>query len=589
MDQTYKIKSGDTLGALAKTYKTDVNTLAKLNNISNTNLIKAGQVLKLPSIAGTTQQVPNAQNTNGIPKVIDSTYLNPAQTPKLPTSQPLGVRVVNIKDNNDGTSTNFLSDGTKSTVRYTKNEDGSLTPTEVPYNAADEILRSSFVPNTEAQNTGDELSKAIFNMIPNLQGESAARTAELEKAGVANLKTELQGINANILKKQAEIAQDDTKLVASMRDEERRDTLLPFAQSNQAKLAGDAAIMRALKTSEIGVLNATALAKQGEIELARETAEDAVAAKYAPYKEMIGLYQAQLTALQPILTRDEKKQAREQEIRGNVALKEIDKKQKDDSDIAAMIVNATAQAAPASVIARAKEAAKSGDKVAVGEALGVYAGNVLDREIKLATLAKYRQEVEDGKKTTPEKLQKDMDADADFKKLKGNAELKAALTDYQNAVKEVGARNEKNPKAAVLKEKYGAVLQAYRAAVDLGALQGSDVSLVDDAIKKATYKGNSFLGSVLSLGIAPAVRKAKTKSAADISIDSAFSTIERNNTRLTGILSAKQPTWLTTPYYQTIVGSGQASNEDFLNQLPGGDEATSSNNQMFFNSLVPTQ
>lgn len=44
---TYTVQKGDTLGAIAKKYKTTVAALAKLNNIKNVNVIKAGQVLKL--------------------------------------------------------------------------------------------------------------------------------------------------------------------------------------------------------------------------------------------------------------------------------------------------------------------------------------------------------------------------------------------------------------------------------------------------------------------------------------------------------------------------------------------------------------
>lgn len=365
----YTVKKGDTLGALAKTYGTDVNSLAKLNSISNVNLIKAGQVLKLPSIKGTGNQqnagaltptgampnipangVPNYQNTVAIPKVIDSTVVGAPETPKVPTAPTKTVTVINSKENNDGTTTNFLSDGTKSTVRYTTNPDGSLTPTEVPYNAADEILRASEVKDSEAQKTASSLSTSIYNLIPKLQGEAADTAQAYKDAGVQNLKNDLQGINSSILSKQAELGKSDIELVAGMRAEERRDTLLPFATSNQAKLAGDAAIMRALKTSEIGVLNALALGKQGDIQLATETATNAVAAKYAPYKEAINLYQAQLDALAPILSKDEARQAREQTIRGNVAMKEIDRAQTKEDNAKALALKLQTNGAPQSLV-----------------------------------------------------------------------------------------------------------------------------------------------------------------------------------------------------------------------------------------------
>ena len=46
-ETTYKVKSGDTLSAIAKKYNTTVNKLVQKNNIKDANKIFAGQVLKI--------------------------------------------------------------------------------------------------------------------------------------------------------------------------------------------------------------------------------------------------------------------------------------------------------------------------------------------------------------------------------------------------------------------------------------------------------------------------------------------------------------------------------------------------------------
>lgn len=46
--KVYKVKSGDTLTAIAKKHGTTVATLVKLNKIQNANLIRVGQSIKLP-------------------------------------------------------------------------------------------------------------------------------------------------------------------------------------------------------------------------------------------------------------------------------------------------------------------------------------------------------------------------------------------------------------------------------------------------------------------------------------------------------------------------------------------------------------
>lgn len=46
--RTHKVQAGDTLGGIAKTYKTTVATLKKLNDLKDVNIIKVGQLIKLP-------------------------------------------------------------------------------------------------------------------------------------------------------------------------------------------------------------------------------------------------------------------------------------------------------------------------------------------------------------------------------------------------------------------------------------------------------------------------------------------------------------------------------------------------------------
>lgn len=56
--QTYTVRSGDTLSVIAARFNTTVATLAQLNNITNPNLIFAGQVLRVPGTAPAPQPTP---------------------------------------------------------------------------------------------------------------------------------------------------------------------------------------------------------------------------------------------------------------------------------------------------------------------------------------------------------------------------------------------------------------------------------------------------------------------------------------------------------------------------------------------------
>lgn len=46
--QTYTVKPGDNLTKIARNFGTTVNEIASLNNITNVNLIRVGQVLRIP-------------------------------------------------------------------------------------------------------------------------------------------------------------------------------------------------------------------------------------------------------------------------------------------------------------------------------------------------------------------------------------------------------------------------------------------------------------------------------------------------------------------------------------------------------------
>lgn len=60
---TYTVKSGDTLSAIAKEKNTTVDAIAKKNKISNVNLISVGQVLEIED-ANTTQKTTEQATTS---------------------------------------------------------------------------------------------------------------------------------------------------------------------------------------------------------------------------------------------------------------------------------------------------------------------------------------------------------------------------------------------------------------------------------------------------------------------------------------------------------------------------------------------
>ena len=66
--ESYTVKSGDTLSAIAKNKNTTVDAIAKKNKISNVNLITVGQVLEIEddkATTNTTEQASTSKDNTG--------------------------------------------------------------------------------------------------------------------------------------------------------------------------------------------------------------------------------------------------------------------------------------------------------------------------------------------------------------------------------------------------------------------------------------------------------------------------------------------------------------------------------------------
>ena len=72
---TYRIRSGDTLSALARRFDTTVSKLASLNHLSNPNLIITGHTLRIPD------GVDSPAKQTSAPR-------KPASPPRAPSAPP---------------------------------------------------------------------------------------------------------------------------------------------------------------------------------------------------------------------------------------------------------------------------------------------------------------------------------------------------------------------------------------------------------------------------------------------------------------------------------------------------------------------
>lgn len=80
---SYTVRSGDSLGQIARNHKMSVNELQRLNNISNPNMIRAGQVLKVKGKSGSS--VRDSNNKDASPAAI-ARRDNSVVIPKAPAA-----------------------------------------------------------------------------------------------------------------------------------------------------------------------------------------------------------------------------------------------------------------------------------------------------------------------------------------------------------------------------------------------------------------------------------------------------------------------------------------------------------------------
>ena len=541
-----------------------------------------------------TQSFTPAQPTQAIAPAAPVVPNMPTPNPTI-TADNLGVQKINVpgtqtatvksyRDNPDGTTTNTLSDGTTSTVRYTKNPDGSLTPVEVDtpvktVNQAEQLLAQTAVAETEAQKASQDLSKSILSLIPNLQGQTQELATQQRAAGLPAMKQNLQNINNQILQKQAELQQDDIRLVQSVQNIEDKPIAMEFITGQQQSVQRNAQIARALKASEIGVLNATALGMQGNISLAEQTAKQAVETKYAPYKEALDTYKLQLEALTPLLNADEKKQAREQEIKTKLAFNDIEKRQKTETANNSMLVKAIAQGAPASITSKAQELAKKGASEAeVAGALGVYAGDYLDTQIKRAQLAKLGLDIRksnqelagDGaglRSLSTEEFTR-FNATPQAKGVRDATNYARAVKNYREAINKYGTGEVFGQGSGALNEAYSSLVGATKDYYTLGTYDNGVEKLIGIGIPAPSIYGLKE-GRVSALDSALKTAKEKITADGQQLIKSRYG----NSEELASLLEGSSEIFME-----------EQSMDEFLSNLPGGSNGVG--NADFFGASV---
>lgn len=158
----------------------------------------------------------------------------------------------------------------------------------------------------------------------------------------------------------------------------------------------------ALKALSIGqqsdVAYAAATGSQLRLNAAKDKAQQIIDLKYKPIEAELAVRQKQYDLNKDFLQEYDSKRAEALQVTLKKEADALAEKKAKEKANNALILNAQIQNAPASVIAKAMQIAKNGgDETQVGQALGIYAGDVLDRQIKQAQLQKLGLDIKKAK------------------------------------------------------------------------------------------------------------------------------------------------------------------------------------------------
>ena len=168
----------------------------------------------------------------------------------------------------------------------------TITGTQTSKTIDDYIKANTPTPTAEETQAGS-LTKQLMGLIPETAGQAAMLAEEYAKpGGVKELNASLTNVNSQI---QTAVAERE-----ALRVEQQGKPV------TMATIIGAQAQINAVYDSKILTLTAQANGLMGNIALAKDNAQAAVDAKYAPKLEAIKILEAQLAALQPTLTAQEK-------------------------------------------------------------------------------------------------------------------------------------------------------------------------------------------------------------------------------------------------------------------------------------------
>lgn len=257
-----------------------------------------------------------------------------------------------------------------------------LSVPQTPVSTVDNYATSFNNQVTEAQggvNTAqNEVSSAqqdLLNISKQLEGKTAEQITLENQAGIPQVNQELLGL-------QNEAQRLSTEYLNAIRQREAQGGVAAVVGADQKRIQAQA-------SSDIGLLNAQIQAKSGQLQMAQNTVDRAIAIKYEPLLQSLETKKMFYEMNKDNLSRADKALLEAKDKQWTLQKTQIEKQMENEKAIQNLAITASGNGAPASVLSKIAKAKSFAEAISIG---GAYMSDPLDRSIKSAQLRKLQLE-----------------------------------------------------------------------------------------------------------------------------------------------------------------------------------------------------
>lgn len=409
-------------------------------------------------------------------------------------------------------------------------------------------------PST-AEKTGKTLRDRALSVMESL-GMKTQRTIEAEKAaGLPDLNKQLAEVTSQIMALQKEAAAVPLQI---QEESEGRGRTAAGVAPLQADL---------LRKNAIKALSLSAIAQtlQGNVALAQQGVDRAIELEFAPFQNELDYLGKLIEFNAEDISREDNKRTELFQARLQDRQRLLDEQKDTRNRVYSIALEAARNGADAATLNRIRDARTDEEAVALGgEAISAQFRQQLiqqqfqnfiakrnlainEAQLRLAQdrLAFEKQQkladIESGVLTDDQI--KAIDTSPQGKQLKTLGDLKLKAAAYQQLVKQYGTSSFGEQKAK-LDAAYADLKIAYKTAAELGALQGPDIALLEQALKPATF-GNPISQIFTKIG-------GGGVGSITGGLDQAISIIQTTGERNVTQLLARNPAYQNSSYVQAL-------------------------------------